>query len=154
MQNLQKQSNFILWIFVIVALLGFFDAAFLAITHYVNGTLPCLTSGNCDLVTSSTYSKIAGIPVSLLGVFYYLATTIAMILYIDKKKPLFLKAALSFVGIGFLFTLWFVYVQLFILHAVCLYCMGSALSTTILFIVGLMLWRKARNTTIINGQQI
>ncbi len=152
MQNLQKQNNLLFWIFIIVALLGFFDAAFLTITHYVGGTLPCPAAGSCDVVTSSAYSKIAGIPVALLGALYYLATTVAMICYLDKKNPLFRNAALSFVGIGFLFTLWFVYVQLFVLHSICIYCMGSALSTTILFIVGLMILRKARSSTpIING---
>ncbi len=145
MKNSQKILNSLLWIFVGVALLGFFDAAFLTIKHFVGGTLPCFNQGSCDLVTTSKYSLIMGIPVALLGALYYLATLIVSLVYALYKKPWARTLSVVFVGIGFVFTLWFMYAQLFLIHAICLYCVGSALSTTILLILNIIIWRIMKN---------
>ena len=134
----------LLWIFAAVALIGFLDASFLTVEHYVGGELPCLDGGGCETVTTSVYSTIAGIPVALLGALYYLATMVATLLYIERKKPLFLRTASWFVRLGFVFSLWFVYLQLFVINAICLYCMGSAITTTVLFILSFFVMRHLR----------
>ncbi len=134
----------LLWTFAGLALLGFLDATFLTVEHYVNGTLPCFIGGGCDTVTTSIYSTVAGIPISLLGGLYYIAVLVSTILYIDLRKPLFFQVPLWLVRIGFLFSLWLIYLQLFVLHAVCLYCMLSAATSIALFTISFFVVRHVR----------
>lgn len=140
-------SKKLLWIFAAVALIGFLDASFLTIEHFVGGTLPCFEGGGCDTVTTSVYSAIFGIPVALLGALYYLTTLVTTLLYIDIKKPIFLTIATWLVRVGFVMTLWFVYAQLFVIHAICLYCMASAITTTVLFVLSFYTARHLKQTT-------
>ena len=145
MMKLQKISN-TAWLRVsaVVAFLGFLDSAFLTVKHYVGGTLPCLTSGSCEVVTTSTYSMIYGVPVALLGALYYIAMFVLILVYLDSGKEAVLRLSRWLVRIGLVMTIWFVFVQIFILHAICLYCMGSALSTTILFILSVHIQRSQK----------
>lgn len=129
---------------VVVAFLGFADAMYLVIEHFQNKIPPCLTGG-CEVVLSSKYSVILGIPVPVLGAVFYLLMLIGLLAYVDSKNEKVLKAALILSPFGFLFTAWFLYVQAFILHAYCQYCLGSAATSTTLFIIALfMLNRNAR----------
>lgn len=127
----------------IVALLGFVDAAYLTVEHYRNAVPPC-TIGGCESVLTSSYSMAAGIPVSLIGAVYYLFLLIGIFAYFDMKKPDILKWTLALSIPGFVFTLWFIYLQLFVIKSICIYCMGSATTTTILFALTLWIYHTHR----------
>lgn len=118
----------------ITAFLGFMDASFLAGEHFLKMTPPCFIVQGCDTVTTSAYSKILGIPVSLLGTLYYLTILITVMYFVDKKNNSTLKLLHAMTSVGLLMSMWFLYVQAFIIKAWCLYCMFSALTSTILFI--------------------
>jgi uncharacterized membrane protein len=128
------------------ALLGFLDATYLTIKHYLGTPLPCSILHGCEIVTTSIYSVIAassngsgGIPIALLGALYYLTILTMVIIYFDTKKIAVLKAACRLSIIGFLVSLVLVYLQLFVLHAICLYCMFSATTSTLIFITAMYL---------------
>ena len=87
----------------------------------------------CDTVTSSAYSVIFGVPVALLGTLYYLTVFLLTIAFIDTRKRVFFDIARMCTVAGFFFSLWFLYVQAFILHAYCIYCLGSVVTSTLLF---------------------
>ena len=127
-----------------MSLLGFLDAAYLTIEHYRGVVPPCAIVSGCAAVTTSQYSLIFGIPVALLGAIYYLLITALCILYFDTKQTKILKIIARLTILGLLASLYFVYLQAFIIHAWCLYCLGSAATSTILFILGLLTIRSVR----------
>lgn len=127
-----------------VSILGFLDAAYLSLEHFLGRVPPCSIVEGCEQVTTSVYSIIAGVPVALLGAVFYLTVLVLSIVYLDTKRngPLTFAACLTI--IGFVASLAFVYIQLFVIHAICIYCMFSALTSTTLFILGMMVLRKTR----------
>ena len=127
--------------FVIIALLGFLDAVWLTTKYYI-GTIDCSIIAGCQDVLSSNYSDIVGIPVALLGIIYYLFILLNSLTYI-KHRSKFSVFILSFLpSVGFLFSIWLVYLQLAVINAICIYCMGSALSSTLLFIFSLIVLKN------------
>ncbi len=129
--------------FLVIAAIGFADATWLTAKHFLGGPLPCLTGG-CELVTTSAYSNILGIPVALLGAGYYLTQLILAIAYFESKSLTPLRLASYLATAGLLASIYFVSLQLFVLHAICIYCMVSAGTSTTLFILGLLLLRHLR----------
>ncbi len=119
-----------------VALLGFADATYLTVAHYTDARLPCTITHGCQVVTTSSYSEIFGIPVALLGALYYLTMFGMLFIAVDKKNERLLRLAGKFTLAGFLFSLWFVFAQIFLIHAICQWCMGSAITSTVLFVLG------------------
>ncbi|OGZ53669.1 MAG: hypothetical protein A3B25_01330 [Candidatus Ryanbacteria bacterium RIFCSPLOWO2_01_FULL_48_26] len=118
---------------VFLALLGFIDATYLTIAHYRGGIVPCANISNCEKVLTSQYSTIAGVPVALIGSLYYFSVFLFTFLSITRKNERFLIAASAIITCGFLASLFLIYLQLFVIHAICLYCMLSATITTVLF---------------------
>jgi len=118
------------------------DAGYLSFKHMRHEVPTCTIIKGCDVVTTSAYSSILGIPVAYLGTLYYLSILFLAIVYIDKKNPMALALASRLTIAGLLASAWFVYLQLFILNAICVYCMGSALSSTILFVTGVWYMKK------------
>lgn len=124
---------------LIVSFIGFSDATYLTVEHFLGNPITCSVLGGCLTVTSSSYATIGRIPVALLGSLYYAAVFILSVAYFDTKRREVLTL-LAFVPIaGFLASLWFVYLQFFVIKAICLYCMISAISSTTLFGLGIYL---------------
>tara|TARA_Y100001970_G_C14197671_1_gene839115 strand:+ start:355 stop:858 length:504 start_codon:yes stop_codon:yes gene_type:complete len=149
-QNLlQKTNNVPKWLpilFLCVALFGFADASYLTITHINNVTLPCYIVEGCDTVTTSKYSEIFGIPVSLLGTLYYLSIIVLTTLFLDKKYIGAIYIASLLTPLGLVASAYFMIVMFGILNAFCIYCIGSAISSTILFIFGMLYIVRIHNT--------
>lgn len=145
-----KISKRIVAVFLITALIGFVDASFLAIEHYRGVAPPCSIISGCEKVTTSDYSVVFGIPLALFGAIYYFSLLVLIIAYFDFKKEIILKIAALITPIGFLASLYFIYLQVFVIKAICLYCMISAAASVILFILGMIILRamaidKSRN---------
>ena len=134
---MSKKSQWLLVGFAIFSLIGFLDASYLTIQHYNNGILPCLIFSGCDKVTSSSYAKVAGMPVSLLGVGYYLAILIITILYFDAGNKRVFSLLKTLPIAGFVATLWFLFLQFFVIKAICFYCIISAITSTALFVLAM-----------------
>jgi uncharacterized membrane protein len=134
----------------LIALIGFADASYLTIEHYKNVIPPCTTSG-CATVLTSAYSAVLGVPVSLLGAIYYLALLIGTFVYLEAAlvgKDLrehhhsILKWIFIATVLGMAASLWFLYVQAFVIHSYCQYCLGSAGSSTALFVIAVVILKK------------
>lgn len=130
--------------FLILSFLGFLDALYLTVSHYYGLFLKCFI-GECETVLESQYATIAGIPVALLGTIYYLAIFIFVILFLDVKKDFFIKSAAWLTIVGFLSSLYFIFLQLFIIKATCFYCLISAGFSIILFILGISVLKILKN---------
>ena len=140
---LQAVPNKLVAVLFMLAILGFADSSFLTIEHFKNTIPPCTTAG-CETVLSSSYSVVAGVPVALFGALYYLLIAIGLFAHIEGKHEPSLRIVLLCTVIGFSMSLWFLFVQAFILNAYCMYCLGSAAISTILFISSVYLLKNYR----------
>lgn len=143
-----KQSSHAKWLsrsLIIPGAVGLFDATYLTSAHYTGRAVSCSFLGGCEQVTTSQYATIAGIPVALIGALYYLAVMLIILIYHETKQAHLLKFIAALTGAGFIFSLWFVYLQAFVIKALCIYCLISAASSTLLFLLSLFLLRSQRS---------
>ena len=118
-------------IVAIVSLAGLADAIYLTVQALTGETLACGGSPDCFRVLGSQYSRIGGLPVAALGTLAYFSvfTLATFALFGYARARLFLALTITAM---FLVTLWFLYVQAFLLHAYCRYCLFSAAVTFLL----------------------
>jgi len=122
----------------LLALVGFFVALYLWLHALgVGGPLKCGT-GDCDTVQASRWAMFLGVPVALYGVVGY-AAILAVALAglrpaaIPRRGPTLILAALATGGL--LFTAYLTYLELFVIHAICRWCVASAAIIAIIWIV-------------------
>ena len=134
----------------LLALVGFFLALYLWLHQIgVGGELKCGTGG-CDTVQASRWAKVLGIPVAAYGVAGYaaiLAVALAALqpAALERRRPALLLAALATGGV--LFSAWLTYLELFVIHAICRWCVGSAVTITIIWLVTLAGLRRKDGAT-------
>jgi len=134
----ERTQKIISLVIIILAAVGLFDATFLSISHFTGQEVICEIGdyNSCGTVTTSEYSTILGVPVALFGAIYYLLIFfLAMFSLGGNRKAL--KKVVLLSGLGVLASAWFVYLQLFVLNSICLYCMVSASTTTLIFILSI-----------------
>ena len=118
----------------LIALLGLADGVFLTIEHITGRTAQCIASSGCQDVLSSKYAAFGPVPLASLGALaYFTAFSLALLAAFGYPKCRTLFALL--VGVMFAMTLWLLYLQAYVLHAFCDYCLFSAGVTTTLTII-------------------
>ena len=125
---------------VALAILGLLVSIYMTIYKFSANDKMCLGSGDCSTVNASRYSEVNGIPVALIGVLGY-AAIIGIHLLEKKNEFLESNGSMIFFGIsliGFLFTLWLVYVEIALLKALCPFCVTSQITMTIIFILSIV----------------
>lgn len=121
---------------MIVALVGFLDSGYLTWGYYSGAQLKCTIFEGCNTVLASGYSVLFwNIPNALLGMVYYGLVVFLLVVYLVERAELALRAALALVLIGVLFSLYFIYLQIFVIGAICIYCMVSAFDTALLAVL-------------------
>jgi uncharacterized membrane protein len=130
-----------------LALAGIFISLYLTLYKLgVIGELSC-SIGSCETVNTSKWSRFLGLPVAAWGVFFYLDVfAIALIGTFPKFEnerliSLILAAAAA---IGVLFSAWLTYLELGVIHAICIWCVTSALIVTAIFGVSVADYRESR----------
>lgn len=129
------------------AFLGFVDATYLAVGHYLVLPLPCSLTNGCETVLSSQYSMVGPVPLAVFGVAYYLlALFSAVYLYASNERSLRPAQIIWLLsGVGVLASAYFLYLQVAVIQALCAYCIGSALTSLLLFASSsLLLWQMSR----------
>lgn len=125
-------------------LFGLIDATYLTVMALTGETAACSGQAGCFEVLGSAYSRVAGIPVAAFGVAgYFTAFTFAI--FAAFNYPRARKFFGLTVGVLFAATLWLLYVQAFLLHAFCRYCLFSAAVTFLL--MGLVVASPAPRST-------
>ena len=113
-----------------LSFIGVVNASYLTYEHYnefENMTCPAMGSMvDCLKVNTSVYSRLMGIPIALLGVFIIHIFSSTIYLFFSKYRNKIIKFNFAVSTFGVLFSVYLVYVQLGILHAICPYCMLSA----------------------------
>jgi uncharacterized membrane protein len=124
---------------LVIATVGLGVASYLTYVHY-SGIQPiCSAGGSCLEVQTSVYSKIAGVPVALIGLIGYIVI-LGSLLLPESEESRF--ATMAFTVVGFGFSAYLTYRELFSIHAICEWCASSAVMMTIL--AGLAIWRFLR----------
>jgi len=129
----------------LLSLAGFFDSLYLYLYKIGKiGTLACGTGG-CETVQLSPYSRFLGVEVALYGVVGYLLMLFISLAALqrpgdDRRLPRLLTL-ISGVGVGF--TVYLTYLEFAVIHAICRWCVGSAVIITLLFLAALLDWRQS-----------
>jgi uncharacterized membrane protein len=116
---------------LVLALIGLGVASYLTYVHYEDIRPVCGLGGDCVKVQTSEWSKLAGIPVAVLGLVAY--ATILVSLFVPGEEALIAGALTSLVGFGF--SAYLTYRELFTIDAVCQWCVASAIVMTLLAVV-------------------
>jgi uncharacterized membrane protein len=111
-----------------IALAGLGIATYLTVVHYAGGQPVCAVAHGCATVQASDYAALAGIPVALLGIGGYLGIHVALLG--DGERARMVAAFLSLTGLAF--SAWLTYVEVGILNAICIWCVGSAICMALL----------------------
>jgi uncharacterized membrane protein len=124
---------------LVLCLAGLGVATYLTIEHFNTSLqLACPDTGriNCQKVTTSQYSHVAGIPVAVLGVVYFV---VALALFVPQAwrspSPVIRLARLGWVGIGLVTVLYLVWAEFFGVSAICLWCTSVHVITFLLFVL-------------------
>ena len=125
---------------VALAIIGLLVSIYMTIYKVTNNESMCIGSSGCSEVNSSRYSEVNGIPVAVLGVVGYAA--ILALLFLEQRPGLFQQnGSMMFFGIsllGFLFTLYLIFVEVALIKAYCPFCLTSQAVMTIIFIISVV----------------
>jgi uncharacterized membrane protein len=130
-----------------LALAGIFISLYLTLYKIgVIGELSC-SIGSCETVNTSKWSSFLGLPVAAWGLLFYL--DVFAVALVGTIRRFELEPAISFVlvgeaAVGVLFSAWLTYLELGVIHAICIWCVTSAVIVTIIFLVSLADLREAR----------
>jgi uncharacterized membrane protein len=125
---------------LILSVIGFLLSVYLTYLHYTEGHAAfCSQGSDCDAVRQSSYSSIFGVPVALFGAIAY--ALILWFTYVSISKSLRWLLLYIISLAGFVFSVYLTYLELFVIKAICPYCVISALIMTAIFIM--IAFRKA-----------
>ena len=131
----------------LVSLVGIFISAYLTLYKLGKiGTLACGT-GSCETVQLSKWGDFLGLPVAAWGVGFYVLVFALTLVGLQGRFAESRGLALALVlvtGWGVVFTAWLTYLELFVIDAICRWCVGSAALVLVLFVLALMDWRETR----------
>lgn len=122
---------------------AFFISSYLTILHFQETIPPCTFSG-CEVVLTSQYAEIMGIPVSLMGAAFYLAMLILSALLFSGFKVSIYKTYLLLISAGMLASGYFLFLQVAVIKEFCQYCLITELCTLILFLIGITDYKKLK----------
>jgi len=130
----------------LLSLVGFLISLYLWL-HAIGviGELKCGT-GSCEVVQASPYARVAGVPVAFFGVVGYVALFVTALVglqpsFLPKRSVSALLAALATGGL--VFTAYLTYLEAFVIHGWCRWCLGSAAVIGVIWVVAMLEVRKA-----------
>jgi uncharacterized membrane protein len=132
---------------ILLSLLGMIDTLYLTSVHFSQASAFCALVQGCDVVLQSSYSIVFGIPLAMIGLLYYTTLFACATIWFARKDELFLKILLGISWAGLLASIWFVYLQFFVLDALCQYCIASFIITLSIFVIALI--ERKRSTYVI-----
>jgi uncharacterized membrane protein len=135
-----KTGPVLSWAIIILSILGALDAIYLLVYKLTGNNQMCLGNGGCHNVNFSPYSVIYGIPVSVFGLAAYLVIIGIILLeprlrLIEENGPL-LVFGISLAGVAF--TAYLTYLEFYVIHSVCPFCVASAIFITLIFILAII----------------
>jgi len=122
---------------ITISIAGILLAGYLTLLDFTDTkTLFCPASSNCDIVRLSRYADFFGVPVAFIGLLGYTSILLTLILPLRASTRTLVFPILS--TIGFVFSLYLVFIQLFVLSSLCQWCMISFALISGLFLIGII----------------
>ena len=115
----------------VIALIGIGIAGYLTYVHYAGLKVLCLSSGGCETVQASRYAKLDGVPVAVLGLAGYIGILGSLLVAGEFGRI----AGFAIALIGFGFSAYLTYRELFTIKAICQWCVSSAVLMTVLAVL-------------------
>lgn len=135
----------------VLSLAGVFLALYLTLYKTgVIGELAC-SVGKCETVNLSRWATLLGLPVAAWGLGFYLVLFgVAMAGTTERyaDAPWVSTALVALTAWGVIFSAWLTYLELFVIHAVCMFCVVSAILVVVLFGISVVDWREARSADV------
>ena len=128
------------WVTFGLACLGILDAIYLLVYKLTGNNNMCLGNGGCHNVNFSSYSEIDGIPVSVFGIAAFLLIT-GILLLEPRLKLARENGPLAIFGIslaGVAFTAYLTWLEVYVIHSICPFCVASAIIITLIFILAII----------------
>ena len=117
-----------------VALVGLGDSIYLTVHHYSATAVPCGLTGGCEMVLTSGYSEIFGLPLGVYGAAaYFVAFALAFLAAYGNSLTWKLFGALATLMAGF--SCYLIFVQAYYINAFCQFCLLSALTSMTMFLL-------------------
>lgn len=131
-----------------LAVLGLIDSAYLTHSAITGSALSCGIAGldGCNVVAQSGYSRLFGIPLAEYGLAFYGLILLLALFSISASHRFISHALHFFAGVGALFSLYFIGLQIFAIKALCVYCLGSFVIATLIFVLSQRHWRPVPDT--------
>jgi len=124
----------------LLAVLGLLISAYMTVYKLTDNQSMCLGNGGCSVVNTSVYSEVYGVPVALVGVGGY-AAILGILLLSGRVDFLRTSAVMIIFGlalVGFIFTLYLIYAEVALIHALCPFCIASQAIMTALFAISIV----------------
>jgi uncharacterized membrane protein len=130
------------WILVVLDTIGLAIAGYLSVVELGGGVPVCGPLRGCETVALSPYSRIGGIPVAVFGVVLSVVLLSLALAWLrtDGYRLLLAHYGLSLAGV--LFEAYFLYLQVFVIRAVCVWCTTYGLSLVLRFLIALVVWLR------------
>jgi uncharacterized membrane protein len=113
-------------VLLVLALVGIGIATYLTYVHYRGLSPICAINEGCEKVQSSRYAKVGGVPVPLIGLIGYVGIFASLLVRGEAARLATAGMALG----GFAFSVYLTSLELFEIHAICQWCVGSAIVMT------------------------
>ena len=132
-----------------LALAGIFISLYLTLYKIgVIGELSC-SIGSCETVNTSKWSRFLGLPVAAWGQLFYL--DVFAVALVGTMQRFEFEPAISYVlvgeaAIGVLFSAWLTYLELGVIHAICIWCVTSAVIVTAILVTAIADLKEVRAT--------
>jgi uncharacterized membrane protein len=127
----------------VLAAAGLLISAYLTWVHFAQVAPVCVGgSGGCETVQSSRYATVLGVPVAVLGIIGYAGLLFSAVL----RGELGVYLGFLFALVGTLFSAYLTYLEVFVIHAICQWCVASAaIMVAALICAALAAWRLTKN---------
>jgi uncharacterized membrane protein len=137
----------LLALLIVLSIIGIADSVYLAGSAATDTPLVCDINGlgGCNEVAQSPYSKVFGIPLADFGLAFYSILLVLTVLYSRKDGEGLTNSLKAISIIGALLSIYFVFVQFFVIKALCVYCLVSALVSWIFLGIVLHLTRSTKS---------
>ena len=118
-----------------LSLVGVGVAGYLTVVHYTGGDPVCAVGHGCQTVQQSEYADLAGVPVALIGLIGYVAILASLAVLRGETGRL---ARVAMTAGGFAFSAYLTYLELFVIDAICQWCVASAVIMTALLVLAVI----------------
>ena len=130
---------------ILLTLVGLADSVYLTVHHYTAEPVPCSITEGCEMVLTSQYATVGGFPLAIFGaVAYFVAFSLCLLtVFGDRRMWRLFGVQITLMAV---FTGWLLYVQAFLIHAFCQFCLLSAITSLTLFsiyIISIFVKRRA-----------